>query len=148
MTARPGASRAAGVVLLAAALVTTASVAQVGTGTFVGTIECEALPRLRPLRTKVTMAVADGRARYEREIQHPNGGPSGMFERGEGPVAANGDVVLTTKVNTPNYSYEAEYRGRIEESVARLTGSQRWKLRTESGSIPRSCTLQLMRSAS
>lgn len=147
MTGCPGA-RAGVTVLLAVGLLTIASVAEVGTGTFVGTIECEALPRLRPLRTKVTMTVADGRARYEREIQHANGGPSGIFERGEGPVAANGDVTLATKVDTPNYSYQAEYRGRIEESVARLTGSQRWKLRTESGSIPRSCTLQFLRSAS
>ena len=147
MTSRPGA-RAAVAALLAVALLSTVAVAQVGNGTFVGTIECEALPRLRPLRTKATMTVADGRARYEREIQHPNGGPSGIFERGEGPVAANGDVALTSKVDTPNYSYEAEYKGRIEERVARLTGSQRWKLRTESGSIRRSCTLQFMRSAS
>jgi len=141
-------ARAATIVLLAVAALATASVAQVGTETFVGTIECEALPRLRPLRTKVTMTVAEGRARYEREIQHSHGGPSGIFERGEGPVAPNGDVTLTTRVDTPNYSYEAEYKGRIEDSVARLTGSQRWRLRTESGSIPRSCTLQLRRSAS
>jgi len=54
---------------------------------------------------------------------------------------------VKTRVDTPGYSYEAEYRGRIEESTARLTGSQRWKLRSETGTIPRACTLQLTRVA-
>ncbi|HEY7141686.1 MAG TPA: hypothetical protein VIE44_16415 [Methylomirabilota bacterium] len=140
-------ARGAGVGLLAAAALSTVSVAQIQNGSFAGTIECEALPRLRPLRTKVTMVVADGRARYEREILHPTGGPSGIFERGEGPVTPGGEVTLTTRVDTPGYGYEAEYKGRIEESVARLTGRQRWKLRNESGTIPRSCSLELMRVA-
>ena len=86
------------------------------------------------------MSVADGRAHYEREIQHPNGGPNGIFERGAGPVATNGDVTLTTTVDTPDHRYEAEYRGRAEKNVARLMGSLRWQLRTESGTIPHSCT--------
>jgi hypothetical protein len=93
------------------------------------------------------MVVADGPARYEREIHHASGGSSGIFERGEGPMTPGGDVAVKTRVDTPGYSYEAEYRGRIEESTARLTGSQRWKLRTETGIIPRACTLQLTRVA-
>ena len=52
---------------------------------------------------------------------------------------------MATRVDTSGYSYEAEYSGRIEENVAHLTGRQRWKLRTESGTIPRSCSLDLMR---
>lgn len=62
-------------------------------------------------------------------------------------MTPGGDVTVRTRVDTPGYSYEAEYRGRLEESMARLTGSQRWKLRTETGIIPRACTLQLTRVA-
>ena len=142
---RPGTRTAA--VLFAVWALSTVSVAQVRDGSFAGTIECEALPRMLPLRAKVTMVVADGHARYEREIHHPSGGPSGIFERGEGPVTPGGDVAVKTRVDTSGYSYEAEYRGRIQESTARLTGSQRWKLRSETGTIPRACTLQLTRVA-
>lgn len=48
--------------------------AKVQDGSFVGTIPCDALPALRALRTRVTMNVAEGRARYEREIQQPGVG--------------------------------------------------------------------------
>jgi len=51
--------------------------AQIPDGNFIGTIQCDALQAQRPLRTKITMTVAEGRARYEREIQHPTGGRSG-----------------------------------------------------------------------
>jgi hypothetical protein len=145
LTIRPETRIAA--LLFAVWALSTVSVAQVRDGTFPGTIECEALPRMLPLRAKVTMVVADGLPRYEREIHHPSGGPSGIFERGEGSVTPGGDVTVRTRVDTPGYSYEAEYRGRLEESMARLTGSQRWKLRTETGTIPRACTLQLTRVA-
>ena len=119
--------------------------AQSRDGTYAGMIQCDALPAQRPLKTKVSMTVADGRARYEREIQLPTSGPSGNFERGEGPVGPGGDVTLTTKAATQSYSYEAEYRGQIGETTARFTGTQRWKLRGESGTIVRPCSLELMR---
>lgn len=135
----------AGLVVLGVAWTETG--AQTRDGKFAGTIQCEALPGLRPLRTGVTMAVAEGRARYEREIQHPTGGPSGMFERGEGPVGPGGEVTVSTRAAAPGYSYEAEYKGRIEESGARLAGTQRWKITRETGTILRSCSLDLTRVA-
>ena len=121
--------------------------AQTRDGSFAGMIQCEALPGLRPLRTQVTMTVAAGLARYEREIQHPTGGPSGIFERGEGPIGPGGEVTPRTRAATPGYSYEAEYTGRIEETAARLAGTQRWKLRQETGTILRPCSLDLTRIA-
>jgi hypothetical protein len=114
-------------------------------GAYAGTIQCDAMPALRPLRTKVSMTVADGRARYEREILTPTGTPSGTFERGEGPVGPRGEVTLTTRASAPGYSYEAEYKGRIGESATSLAGTQRWKLQRESGTIVRACTLELTR---
>jgi hypothetical protein len=95
-------TRIAGVLFAVCAL-STVSVAQVRDGSFAGTIECEALPRMLPLRTKVAMVVAAGLTRYEREIHHPSGGPSGIFERGEGPVTPDGDVTVKTRVDTPGY---------------------------------------------
>jgi hypothetical protein len=98
---------------------------------------------MRPLRTAVTMTVAGDRARYEREIHHRTGGPSGTFERGEGPVGAGGEVTVATTASGQGYTYEAEYRGHVGEGRAHLTGTQRWKIQRESGTIVRSCTLEL-----
>jgi len=123
--------------------------AQSADGTFAGTIRCDALPRQKPLVTKVSMTVAEGLARYEREILDPNGGmPTGVFERGQGPVGSGGEVTLKTHADTQGYSYDAEYRGKIEGSFARFTGTQYWKIRRETGTIQRPCTLVLMRNPS
>ena len=94
------------------------------------------------------MTVADGMAKYEREIYHPNDGPSGAFERGQGPVGPGGEVTLKTQATSQGYSYDAEYRGKIEGSIARFTGTQYWKIRGETGTIRRPCTLELMRNPS
>jgi hypothetical protein len=90
-------------------------------------------------------SVAEGRARYEREILTPTGTPSGTFERGEGPVGPGGEVTLTTRAAAPGYSYEAEYPGQLGDGTARLTGTQRWKIQRESGTLVRACSLELMR---
>jgi hypothetical protein len=126
--------------------VSTESNAEVRSGSFVGTIQCEALPGQRPLRTAVNMTVADGKAHYEREILQPTGAPSGRFERGGGSVAPSGEITVTARAEAPTYSYDAEYRGQVGESIIRLTGTQRWKIRGETGTIVRPCTLELMRS--
>jgi hypothetical protein len=137
--------RSAVIGLVAAVALWAQAGAQSLDGSFVGTIQCDALPRQGPLRTKVSMSVAEGLAKYEREIYHPNGGPSGIFERGQGPVGPDGAVTLKTHTATPGYSYDAEYRGKIEGSVARFTGTQYWRIRGETGTIPRPCTFELMR---
>jgi hypothetical protein len=132
--------------LLSAAGLSIPAAAQSLDGNYTGLIRCDALPRQRPLRTQVTMTVAEGQARYEREIYHPNGGPSGVFERGQGPIGPDGEVALKTHTAAAGYTYDAEYRGRIEGRLARLSGPQYWKIRGETGTIPRVCTLELMRS--
>ena len=137
--------RSAVIGLVAAVALWAQTGAQSLDGSFVGTIQCDALPRQGPLRTKVTMTVSEGVVRYERQIYHPDGTPSGIFERGQGPVGSDGAVTLKTHTAAPGYSYDAEYRGRIEGSGARFTGTQFWKIAKETGTIPRPCTLELMR---
>lgn len=117
-------------------------------GSFAGLIRCDALPRQGPLRTKVAMTLAEGLAKYEREIYHPDGSPSGVFERGQGPIGPTGEVTLKTHADAAGYSYDAEYKGRIEGSIARFAGTQYWKIRGQTGTIPRPCTLELMRNPS
>ena len=123
------------------------AVAQIPTGTYVGTIQCDALPGMRALRTKATMTVADGHARIERQIFTSTGAPSGNFERGEGIVDPAGETRVTTSAATPEYSYEAEYKGQLTERTGRLMGTQRWKMRRETGTILRPCTIELTRAA-
>jgi hypothetical protein len=60
--------------------------AQPANATYVGLIQCDAMPARRPLKTHLTMTVSQGLARYEREIFGPTGTASGLVERGEGPV--------------------------------------------------------------
>ena len=143
--------RAAMIGLLGATGLCAQAGAQSADGSFAGTIRCDALPRQRPLVTSVTMTVADGQAKYEREILDPRGGmPTGVFERGQGPVGSDGAVILTTHATAmaQAYSYDAEYRGKIDGSLARLTGTQYWKIKGQTGTIPRPCTLELMRNPS
>jgi hypothetical protein len=116
-------------------------------GTCAGTINCEALPGMRALRTAVTMTVEGNRARYEREIHPSTGGPSGTFERGEGPHGSRRRGHRHHPGDGQGYSCAADYRGRIGAEATRLTGAQRWKLR-ESGTIVRRCMLELKRSSS
>lgn len=65
MTAAP-IRRAAVVGLLVLGAPWTEAGAQTRDGNFIGTIQCDALPAQRPLRTKITMTVAESRARSER----------------------------------------------------------------------------------
>jgi hypothetical protein len=58
--------RAAGVCLCAMLAPWAAARAQARAGAYAGTIQCDALPALRPLKTKVSMTVAEGRAARSR----------------------------------------------------------------------------------
>jgi len=137
------------VVLLLAVGPSVPAGAQSSDGKFEGTIRCDALPRQRPLMTKVTMTVAEGQARYEREILDPTGGmPTGIFERGQGAIGSGGELTLKTRTETSTYSYDAEYKGRIEGGIAHFAGIQYWRIKRETGTIQRPCTLELMRTSS
>ena len=59
-------------------------------GRYVGVITCDVLPgqTAGALKTEFSMTVAEGQARYEREVLRPTGnGRLGVTERGGGSVA-------------------------------------------------------------
>jgi lipoprotein-anchoring transpeptidase ErfK/SrfK len=116
-------------------------------GRYVGLITCDVLPgqTVGPLKTEFSMTVAEGEARYEREVLRPTGsGRLGVTERGGG-VASDGDITVTGSAAGQTWSYEATYRGRFEGRNLRLSGSQLWRLPGRSV-LTRSCTIGVQRS--
>jgi hypothetical protein len=117
-------------------------------GRYVGLITCDVLPgqTVGPLKTEFSMTVAEGEARYEREVLRPTGsGRLGVTERGGGGVASDGDITVTGSAAGQTWSYEATYRGRFEGRNLRLSGSQVWHLPGRSV-LTRSCTIGVQRS--
>ena len=117
-------------------------------GRYVGVITCDVLPgqTAGALKTEFSMTVAEGQARYEREVLRASGnGRVGVTERGGGSVAADGDISVTGSAAGQTWSYEATYRGRFEGRNLRLSGSQLWHLPGRSA-LTRPCTIGVYRS--
>lgn len=116
-------------------------------GRYAGTIACDAIPGVTsgPLRTEFVVRVADGQARYEREVLRPDGNmPQGITERGTGAVSADGEVTLTGSAGASGWSYQATYRGRIAGRQMRLSGAQEWRFTTRAPLV-RPCTITAAR---
>ena len=110
-------------------------------GRYVGLITCDVLPgqTVGQLKTEFSMTVAEGEARYEREVLRPTGsGRLGVTERGGGSVASDGDITVTGSAAGQTWSYEATRN-------LRLSGSQLWRLPGRSV-LTRSCTIGVQRS--
>ena len=88
------------------------------------------------------MTVEEGRVHYEREILQ-RGGWTGIFERGTGTVSDAGELVVTGSATDSDYTFEAEYRGRITGDRVYLEGTQRWRRRGEVRAPP--CRIDLAR---
>ena len=118
------------------------------TVTWHGMIRCDPIPGVAnfELRQLFDLMVAGGQATYERAIRRADtSGDSGERERGGGPVAADGAVRLTGSASTANYSYDAEYSGRLSSNgAAHLVGVQHWRPR-RAVPVDRACTIDLRR---
>ncbi len=116
-------------------------------GRYVGVITCDVLPgqTVGPLKTEFAMTVAEGQARYEREVLRATGkGGLGVMERGGGRVTSDGDITVTGSAAGQTWSYEATYQGRFEGRSLRLSGSQLWRLPGRSV-LTRPCTIGVSR---
>jgi len=114
-------------------------------GRYTGTLSCPAFPGQTPLRTNISVTVAESTATYEREILRPGtaaGVPTGVYERGRGPVSPSGEIILTGACSG-EFSCTAEYRDDLNVTPIRLTGTQRWRFR--GGDRERACEVALVR---
>jgi hypothetical protein len=134
-------AKLAHVIGVATLLLTTSGVqARSFDGTYTGTIQCGVLSNLsRPLKTAFAMTVAGDTVTYERQIVRPTG-PTGSYERGSGTVTPTGDVALRGR-GEGSFVFDSEYRGRLGDGTARLTGTQRWDLRGKPETRP--CEIEL-----
>ncbi|HYZ63774.1 MAG TPA: hypothetical protein VE650_15095 [Acetobacteraceae bacterium] len=114
-----------------------------------GTISCDPIPGIvRKVRVqRFQVDVSGGIARYERTVlQADSGIEASIHERGEGAIAPGGPVTLKGQATGGQYTYTAEYSGRMapEDRIARLTGYQHWRF---AGSAPadRPCQITLRR---
>jgi hypothetical protein len=115
-------------------------------GKYTGAISCDEIPNVTGrLRTGFLLTIADGKARYEREVLRADTSiPQGVTERGSGTVSADGDLALTGSAAGPGWSYQANYRGQVSGKSLRLAGEQQWRLRS-GPSHTRPCTITLSR---
>jgi len=117
-------------------------------GRYAGTITCDVIPgqTVQSLKTDFSMKVANGQARYEREVLRATGGSRlGVTERGTGTVSPSGEVSLTGSPAGQTWSYEATYQGRFDGGSLRLSGTQLWRLPNRAAH-PRPCTIGVSRS--
>ena len=112
-------------------------------GRYFGTIECDQISGYTrgPLKTEFFLKVADGYAEYERRHLNPTAS-LGSAERGAGSVSSTGEVSLTGSAGDQTGSYEATYRGQIDDKSFRLSGVQVWQL-PDKANYRRPCTINL-----
>jgi hypothetical protein len=119
------------------------------TGTYSGMLSCQEIRGVTRVGSSfpLTVVVTGTEARYEREFMSDDGRRRlGVFERGTGTVAGNGDIVMRGTFNSTQAkrSMTVEYRGKIEGGRAKLSGTQRWT--TEAGQSDRTCSMDASKS--
>lgn len=136
--------------LFAAALLTSpAAAATAYDGRYTGVFQCDTIPGQTtiPLRVAFSLKIVDGRIQYERDVlQADSSKPSGSIERGSGTVSPRGEVSLTGSASGTGWKYDSAYRGQIEGTTLRLSGSQLWTFRSGTPTFTRPCTITLSRS--
>ncbi len=115
-------------------------------GEWRGRITCDVMPGTQGrLNSEFVLRVAGGRASFERAINTAEGYATGNLERGEGPVAADGQVTITGRGNTRVSNYRSSYTGRITGNRMQLTGAQDWAIGSRAGTFHRPCQINLTR---
>jgi hypothetical protein len=96
-----------------------------------------------PLNVPASVVVRRGVATFERPIRTPQGGRTGLWERWEARVAADGAVVLGGEMSGRGWVMRARYAGVLAGAEVTLSGEQIWEL--ERGPQTRPCQVTLRR---
>jgi hypothetical protein len=131
-------------VTLSSAMATSPAAAQALDGVYAGSLGCETLvgQTRRQLASDIRITIAGTAVSYEREILNPDGGGTGIKERGTGDVKGNSlSMAATGRGN--GWSYEASYSGTIAGGTIAMRGVQKW--RVNQGNQDRSCTINARR---
>lgn len=113
-------------------------------GVYAGSLGCETLvgQTRRQLASDIRITIAGTAVSYEREILNPDGGGTGIKERGTGTV--KGDSLSMAATGRGNgWSYEASYSGTIGGGTIAMRGAQKW--RVNQGNQDRQCTINARR---
>lgn len=142
---RSGAGGRAACAALAGLVSALASPALAQDATWRGTIRCEAVAGVTetPLNVPASVTVRRGVASFERPIRNPQGGRTGLWERWEARVAADGAVALGGEMSGRGWVLRARYAGVLAGAETTLRGEQVWEL--ERGAQTRPCEVTLRR---
>ncbi|MBX3499738.1 MAG: hypothetical protein KF889_09870 [Alphaproteobacteria bacterium] len=113
-------------------------------GAYAGRLSCEILAgqTRRALATDIRITIAGTTVSYEREIHSPDGGTTGIKERGTGTVRGTSlSMAATGRGNS--WSYEASYSGTITGGTIAMRGAQKWHVNR--GNQDRQCTINARR---
>lgn len=120
--------------------------AQGNDGDWPARIQCTALPDTGgPLNQTFSMRIAAGRVIFERPILDGQGNGTGQFERGEGPVGADGQISITTRGQVGRTSFRGNFTGQVNGPTMRLTGPQAVSLGRNNVTVNRTCTITATR---
>lgn len=98
----------------------------------------------QPLNVPFEVTVRRGVATYARPVLSSAAARTGVWERGEGRVGADGAVVLEGGAGGRGFLYSARYEGRLgPEATAEFTGHQDWQV--EGREFRRPCRTTLTR---
>jgi hypothetical protein len=113
-------------------------------GLYVGKLSCEMLAgqTRTPLATDIRITIAGTNVSYEREIHSPEGGTTGIKERGTGTVSG-ASLSMAAAGRGNSWSYQASYSGTIAGGTIAMRGVQKWHVNR--GNQDRQCTINARR---
>jgi len=115
-------------------------------GVWQGRLTCDAVEGITqaPLAAPFTIRVEGAVAKYERPVLSASGARTGVWERGEGRVGADGALLLQGGSSGRGFHYRARYEGLLgADGVARFTGTQDWML--DDRDFRRQCAVEVRR---
>jgi hypothetical protein len=132
--------------LIALALLAVAAPAAAQDAVWSGRLICDPVEGFttQPLNVPFEVTVRRGVATYARPVLTSAAARTGVWERGEGRIGADGAVVLEGGAGGRGFFYVARYEGRLgPDATAEFTGRQDWT--TDGREFRRPCRVTLTR---